>query len=42
MSGHQQRVVRSELNGYQQRSPRNPNMLITNDRNLEGYPRQAY
>jgi hypothetical protein len=41
LSGHQQRFARSELNGHQQRSPRNANILITNDRNLEGYPRPA-
>jgi hypothetical protein len=41
LNGHQQRVARSELNGHQQRSPRDANMFITNDRNLEGYPRPA-
>jgi hypothetical protein len=32
--------ARSELNGHQQRLlPRGANISITNDRNLEGYPR---
>ena len=41
LNGHQQRFARSELNGHQQRLSRDANMFITNDRNLEGYPRPA-
>jgi hypothetical protein len=42
LNNHQQRFARPELNGYQQSLPRDVNMFITNDRNLEGYPRPAY
>jgi hypothetical protein len=41
LNGHQQRFARSELNGHQQRLPRDAKISITNDRNLEGYPRPA-
>jgi hypothetical protein len=41
LNGHQQRFFRSELNGHQQRAPRDVNLFMTNDRNLEGYPRSA-
>jgi hypothetical protein len=39
---HQQGLARSELNGHQQSWHRDPDFSITNDRNLEGYPRPAY
>jgi hypothetical protein len=42
LNRHQQGFARSELNGHQQWLPRDANMFITNDRNLEGYPRPAY
>jgi hypothetical protein len=41
LDGRHQRFARPEPNGQQQRSPRDANMFITNDRNLEGYPRPA-
>jgi hypothetical protein len=38
---HQQRFVGSELNGHQQRLPRDASVFVGHDRNQEGYPQPA-